>query len=118
MYTESYAGDIDAILAAHINRPLTLTIPAGKGRIDQYGFTKTQRVTLEAELLNIGRIMMWNCANNPTATIAIGGGGGRIVLRSWAQAANLYQRLTRNDWYAGLAGETGKIKCKDWTRLH
>lgn len=115
MYTESYAGDIDAILAAHTNRPLTITIPAGTGRIDQYGFTKAQRLALEAELLNIGRIMMYNCDSNPTATITIGGGGGRIVLHSWAQTANLYQRLTRNDWYAGLTGQTSKITRKDWT---
>jgi hypothetical protein len=36
----------------------------------------------------------------------------KIVLAHWWQAANLYQQLTRNDFYAGLENKTGKPRIK------
>jgi len=39
----------------------------------------------------------------------------KITLTTWWQAANLYQTLTRNDWYAGLDGKKAKPQIKRYT---
>lgn len=119
MYTESFAGDIDTILAreaAKFGIPALITLPAGRGRIDSYGFNKEQREALDAALLTIGRAMMYHYpeGDGKPAIIQIDA-QRKIVIRAWYQAANLYQTLTRNDWFAGLEGETGKPHIKRFT---
>lgn len=114
MYTESYAGDIDEILEREsVLATLCVTLPTTRGRVDQYGFTREQREAIGPALLNIGRALMKNAFGgiHKPATIQIDA-QRKIVLRNWAQTANLYQTLTRNDWYAGLEGERAKPKIK------
>ena len=119
MYTESFAGDIDLILAREAAKfvpPSLITLPAGRGRVDTYGFTKEQREALAAALLTIGRAMMWQGSDGPSkpATIQIDA-QRKIIISHWFQAANLYQTLTRNCWFAGLNGETAKTTVKRFT---
>ena len=118
MYTESFAGDIDTILAREAAKwgvPSLITLPAGRGRVDTYGFTKEQREALTAALLTIGRAMMWRVSDGPSkpATIQIDA-QRKIVVGAWFQAANLYQALTHNCWFAGLEGKTAKPSKKRW----
>ena len=111
MYTESFAGDVDAILAreaAKFSVPTCITLPTGRGRVDTYGFNREQRETLTAALLTIGRAMT---TDPRTVTIRIDNQRS-IILRAWWQAANLYQTLARNDWFAGLEGKQAKPQIK------
>jgi hypothetical protein len=110
MYTESFAGDIDEILAREaILSTLRVTLPPAQGRMDSYGFTKNQRVAMEDALLIVGKEMFRNPRGNVTIQVDQ---QRKIMLRCWQQAANLYQALTHNCWYAGLAGERAKPKIK------
>lgn len=114
MYTESFAGDIETYLERdRTASTLRVTLPSAQGRIDRYGFTKSQRDAIGPALLNIGRALMTNALDgiDKPATVQIDA-QRKIVLRNWTQAANLYQTLTRNDWYAGLEGKTGKPQIK------
>ena len=118
MYTESFAGDVDLILAreaAKFGSPSLITLPAGRGRVDTYGFTKEQREALAAALLTIGRAMgAYPEQDGKPATIQIDA-QCKIIILHWYQAANLYQTLTRNCWFAGLEGKTGKPSVKRFT---
>lgn len=128
MYTESFAGDIDALLEREYNimavesyyaskaaiKPhgeFVVTLPIAVGKPDRYGLTKGQREALTAAILESVRGLYdttWE-----TATFHIDK-ERKIVVHGWWQAANLYQRLTHNDLYAGLAGGKAKISVKVW----
>ena len=115
MYTESFAGDIDTILAREAAKwgvPSLITLPAGRGRVDTYGFTKEQREALTAALLKVGYGMFHHPRGDVTIQIDA---QRKIVLHCWQQAVNLYQKLTHNDWYAGLAGERARPKTPVFT---
>ncbi len=116
MYTESFAGDIDEILAAMEPLPSYYNLPfQGMGaRVDAvYGLDKPQRIVMAEKLLVIGRGMMRN--GNQTVTIWLDY-NRRIVLHNWQQAANHYQAITKNDWFAGLEGKTAKPKIRRYTK--
>lgn len=110
MYTESFLGDIDGILArmASIkNRQFIVTLPENKGRGGYYGLSKAQTDMLTSELLTIARSFM---ANEIDAATIFVDQHNRIYLRKVEQAANLYQRITHNCFIAGMCGGTHKIR--------
>lgn len=112
MYTESFAGDIDEILKRESLKFVhVFTLPEAYGRMDAYGFARNQRQALATGLLRIGRNMM---SDYRPAVIHIDA-QRKITLTTWWQAANLYQTLTRNDWYAGLDGKKAKPQIKRYT---
>lgn len=116
MYTESFAGDIDAILTREAilsTLSISVTLPRAKGRADSYGFTRDQREALGAAIIAVGRAMMRQNEDDMGKPITIRIDTQRkIVLHTWGQAANLYQTLTKNCWFAGLEGTTGEPKIK------
>lgn len=107
MYTESFMGDIDSILARMAlckGRAMVVTLPEYKGRGGTYGLSKAQTAALGDNLLTIARA--FDAGEIDTATIFVDQ-HNRIYLRNAAQAANLYQRVTHNCFIAGMCGETG-----------
>jgi len=107
MYTESFMGDVDGILARMAlckGRAMVITLPEHKGRGGTYGLSKAQTAALGDNLLTIARA--FDAGEIDTATIRIDE-HSRINLRNAAQAANLYQRVTHNCFIAGMCGETG-----------
>lgn len=115
MYTESFAGDIDGILikmASMSSKKITFTLPRATGRADSNGLTKNQRDALADALLTAARGMMSDGIESTTVLIDE---QRKIILRNWQQAANLYQTLTRNGFYAGLEGKKEKPIVKRYT---
>ncbi len=112
MYTESFMGDVDGILArmASIrNRQFVVTLPESRGRGGYYGLSKAQTDVLAGELLTIARA--FNAGEIDGAVIFIDQ-QNRIYLRKCEQAANLYQTLTKNCFIAGMCGGTNKPQIK------
>ena len=63
MYTESFLGDVDSILARMAsvkNRQFIVTLPENKGKGGYYGLSKAQTDMLAGELLTIARAFMGN----------------------------------------------------------
>lgn len=115
MYTESFAGDIDDMLSSMVVATL-YTLPQAHGRTDAYGFTRDQRKALEALLLTVGKAMHNSHPDGRgqrKITIQIDT-NRKIVLAAWWQAANLYQRLTKNCFMAGMGGATAKPAIKSY----
>ena len=110
MYTESFMGDIDGILARMAsvkNRQFIVTLPENKGKGGYYGLSKAQTDMLAGELLTIARAFM---GNEIDGAVIFVDEHSRIYLRSCDQAANLYQKLTHNCFIAGMCGGTHKIR--------
>ena len=117
MYTESFGGDnfnIDEFVAASFTLG-PFRLPGAIGRADTYGLAKNQRDALAGALLTIGREMMSNPETYVRGIVEIDA-HSRITITHWYQAANLYQTVGRNDWFAGLAGEKAKPQRKRYTR--
>jgi hypothetical protein len=112
MYTESFMGDIDGILARMALRQgktMVITLPENKGKGGTYGMSKAQTAALGDNLLTIARA--FNAGEINQAVIFVDE-HNRICLRSAEQAANLYQRVTHNCFIAGMCGQTGKPQIK------
>lgn len=112
MYTESFMGDVDGILARAAlcqGKTMVITLPEHKGRGGTYGLSKAQTTALGDNLLTIARA--FNAGEINQAVIFVDT-HNRICLRSAEQAANLYQRITHNCFIAGMCGQTGKPKIK------
>lgn len=113
MYTESFMGDIDGILARAAlcqGKTMVITLPEHKGRGGYFGLSKAQTVALGDNLLTIARA--FNAGEINQAVIFVDE-HNRICLHKAEQAANLYQTVTHNCFIAGMCGETGhkpKIK--------
>jgi len=108
MYTESFMGDVDGILArmASIrNRQFVVTLPEHRGRGGYYGLSKAQTDVLADQLLTIAR--SFDAGEIDGAVIFVDQ-HNRIYLRKCEQAANLYQTLTHNCFIAGMCGGKNK----------
>lgn len=78
---------------------------AGRGRRDQYSLNDGQRKMIGVALLVAARRLYKRQIMHATLVIDA---QRKIVVHGWEQAANLYERLTGNDFYAGLCGEEAK----------
>jgi hypothetical protein len=77
----------------------------GRGRRDQYSLNAGQRDMIGSALLVAARRLYKHQIMHATLVIDP---QRKIVVRGWDQAANLYEKLTGNDFYAGLCGEEAK----------
>lgn len=115
MYTESFAGDVDGILAAmaqwdayeaqqaeeraFLSRgPVELYIPTGRGKPGRYGLTKTQKTYIGASLMFE---IFGSTRDFPHPVTFVMDGGMKIIVHNKQQAINLYHKLTGNSIFGG-----------------
>jgi hypothetical protein len=102
MYTESFMGDIDAILMqeefnAKISKPQPIyyVSQSKHGRTDQFGLSKLTKLTICAHLRSAW--MDYSLGSEFLEPVIIDMtecGMGKIVVKSPKQAAALYKKLT------------------------
>ena len=107
MYTESFAGDVDGILAAMaMAKPATVKVAqtefyvyaVGSERLNQYGMSKSQRE-------RIG-VALFDAVRNSSAFPACGltfhlDDNRRIVVHSVDQCIHLYHKVTGQSFFGG-----------------